>query len=219
MKRLKAIILGVLVIALGTIWGLNLLEITDINLFFDGWWTLFIIVPCLLGLITDQDKVGNLIGLAIGILLLLSRQNVLGDIPVWKLILPLLVVGVGLNILLHAIFPRKKPKATVGGKTHSAIFGGEDIRFGHEPFEGCTLTAIFGGIELDLRDAVITEDVTVDATAIFGGVDITLPDNVKVKVSATSVLGGVDNKTRSTQEDAPTVHITGTCVFGGIDLK
>ncbi len=29
---------------------------------FDGWWTLFIIVPCAIGLITDRDKTGSIIG-------------------------------------------------------------------------------------------------------------------------------------------------------------
>ena len=38
----------------GVIFGLNALEITDINIFFDGWWTLFIIVPCFIGLFKDD---------------------------------------------------------------------------------------------------------------------------------------------------------------------
>jgi len=43
--------------------GLNALNITDINFFFTGWWTLFIIIPSLIGLFNDkdQDKTGNLI--------------------------------------------------------------------------------------------------------------------------------------------------------------
>ncbi len=222
MKRLKTVLFGLLVVALGTVWGLNLLNITDIDILFDGWWTLFIIVPCFFGLLTDRDKLGNLIALLAGVLLLLSCQDVFGDIEIWKLFLPILIVGVGLNIILRTIFPKQKPKIKVTPhlKSHTAIFGGEDIRFGNEPFDGCNLTSIFGGVELDLRDAIITQDVTIDAVAIFGGIDITFPDNVKIKVNTTSVFGGVDNKTREPQNSlAPTVYISGSAIFGGIDLK
>lgn len=37
---------GIVLIILGPIVGGNTLGITNINIFFDGWWTLFIIVPC-----------------------------------------------------------------------------------------------------------------------------------------------------------------------------
>ena len=70
-KKVSNIIWGLLFIVIGTIFALNALEITDIDIFFDGWWTLFIIIPCAVGLITERDKTGNLIGLAIGVFLLL----------------------------------------------------------------------------------------------------------------------------------------------------
>ena len=49
MKKIEEILWGVFFIAIGIIIGLNALGITDINIFFDGWWTLFIIVPCFIG--------------------------------------------------------------------------------------------------------------------------------------------------------------------------
>ena len=45
MKKFRNILWGLVLIILGLIFGGNALGITDINLFFDGWWTLFIIVP------------------------------------------------------------------------------------------------------------------------------------------------------------------------------
>ena len=55
MKKLNGILWGAALIALGVIWVLNRTNVIDINLFFDGWWTLFIIVPCAIGLITERD--------------------------------------------------------------------------------------------------------------------------------------------------------------------
>jgi len=47
MKNSKTtnIIVGLIFLSLGIILFGNNLKLWDINLFFDGWWTLFIIVP------------------------------------------------------------------------------------------------------------------------------------------------------------------------------
>ena len=71
MKNNKSIIWGIILVMVGVIYGLNSLNIVDINLFFPGWWTLFIIVPCVIGLVTDGDKTGSIIGVIIGVLLLI----------------------------------------------------------------------------------------------------------------------------------------------------
>lgn len=44
MKRISSVLWGIVVVAAGVILALNAFEITSINLFFDGWWTLIIIV-------------------------------------------------------------------------------------------------------------------------------------------------------------------------------
>lgn len=50
MKNITKILWGTTLIAVGGIIALNAFGITDIELFFAGWWTLFIIVPCLVGI-------------------------------------------------------------------------------------------------------------------------------------------------------------------------
>ena len=72
MKKFQNSIIGILLIIVGTILGLNAFHITHINLFFEGWWTLFIIIPSLCGIFTERDKTASLIGLFIGVYLLLS---------------------------------------------------------------------------------------------------------------------------------------------------
>lgn len=56
MKRVSGILWGIVLAAVGVIIALSGLGIITLNLFFEGWWTLFIIIPCLIGLITDSDK-------------------------------------------------------------------------------------------------------------------------------------------------------------------
>ena len=100
MKDKGNLIWGLLLIVIGVIIGLNSLGIADINLFFDGWWTLFIIVPSLIDLIKEPTKTGNYIWLAVGIVLLLCAQEILNIEIVGKLIFPVILVVTGLSLLL-----------------------------------------------------------------------------------------------------------------------
>ena len=53
MKKISTVLVGIIFVVAGVIIGLNSFGITDINIFFDGWWTLFIIIPAINGFITD----------------------------------------------------------------------------------------------------------------------------------------------------------------------
>ncbi|MFT3950996.1 MAG: hypothetical protein QM689_03465 [Oscillospiraceae bacterium] len=52
------------------------------------------------------------------------------------------------------------------------------------------IKAIFGGVDLDLRGAIIDRDCKIDVTNIFGGTDIQLPPNVRLILNDTPILGG-----------------------------
>ena len=107
MKKASSILWGIVLIAAGVIWALNVFNITDIDIFFDGWWTLFIIVPCAIGLFTEREKTGNIIGIAIGVFLLLCCQDILSFSMLWKILVPGLIVILGLKLLLTGLFGNK----------------------------------------------------------------------------------------------------------------
>ena len=91
MKRINSIVWGIALLAVSAVLILNAFGMTDINIFFDGWWTLFIIIPCLAGLFNGNEKTGNIIGLLIGIFLLLACQNILDFDILWKLMVPVII--------------------------------------------------------------------------------------------------------------------------------
>lgn len=226
MKKLSSIIWGVVLIAAGVLFALNALEITNVDVFFDGWWTLFIIIPCTVELFTEREKTGNLIGLAIGIFLLLGCQDVIGFGLVWKLMIPTVIVIIGLNLVFGGLFRNKandilsKMKGNGNDpKGCCAAFSGTDLKYDGEVFDGAELTAVFGGIKCDLRNAIFEKDCAIKASAIFGGIDILVPAHVNIKINSTSVFGGVGNKTSNQQSNSVTLYIDGSCVFGGIDVK
>ena len=95
MKKFNSILWGLVLIALGVILGVNALGIAEIDIFFPGWWTLFIIIPCAISLFTDDDKWGDLIGLVVGVCLLLGCQGVVAFNMLWKLFVPAVLVDIG----------------------------------------------------------------------------------------------------------------------------
>lgn len=227
MKRLNSIIWGIVLVAAGVIFALNALELTDINLFFDGWWTLFIIIPCFTGIFTTHERLGNFLGFLVGVALFLACNDIFSFSLIWKLFIPAVIVLVGLKLIFKDAFPFRSGKTKVppltDGETlpeYCATFSGQNIDMSAQVFSGAEMTAVFGGIELDLRRAIITKDVSVKLCAIFGGIDILLPENINVKISSTSVFGGISNKRNQKNiADAPTVYISGSCIFGGADIK
>ena len=227
MKKFSNILWGVLFIALGVIIGLNSFGITNINFFFDGWWTLFIIIPCTIELFRSRDKTGNLIGIATGVALFLACQGILTFEMLWKLALPVILVIIGLSLVFKdALFGKKnasfKRSSDKKGQedTHFAAFASKNIKYDGQVFYGNDLTAVFGSVVCDLRSAIINEDVIINANATFGGVEILVPENVNVDIKSTAIFGGVEDKRRvGTITDAPTVYVSGMCLFGGVDIK
>lgn len=228
MKKIENVLWGIILIALGIIVGGKSLGIFDVNIFFNGWWTLFIIIPCFIGLFKEREKAGNLIGLGIGIALLLCVRDILDFSMVWKLVLPAVLVILGISLIFKDTFNKKISeeikkinKTNKNTNKYYATFSGQNLKFDNENFKGATFTAVFGGIECDLRNSLIEEDIVINVTAIFGGIDIFVPENVKVKIKSNSIFGGVDDKKVVTQtnEDIHTIYINASAIFGGVDIK
>ncbi len=220
MKNYKNIILGIILIVVGVWFGLYATGVVKINLLFDGWWTLFIIIPSFLGLFDEDGRTGSLIGLFVGVLLLLSCQDVLNFDIVLKLIVPCVLIVTGLSFIFKGKIKTKNIEnvKTVGGTNYNATFSGQNLDFSKEEFTGTKLDAVFGGIKCDLRNAIINDDVVIEASAIFGGITILVPKDVNVKITSTSIFGGVDGKSKM-DKPGKTIYVNATCLFGGVEVK
>lgn len=227
MKKVNSILWGIVLVALGLVLALNAFGITDFDVFFDGWWTLFIIIPCIIGLITDREKMGSLIGICIGVFLLLCCQDIISFSMLWKLLIPVIIVIIGIKMIFGNIFVDNGAKIVKqieesGSelKNGTATFSGLNMNFSGEVFEGAELNAIFGGVKCDLSEAVIEKDCVINASAIFGGITIYVPDTINVKIHSSSIFGGVSGKNNSNKENGlPTLYINATCAFGGVEIK
>lgn len=227
MKNFGNILWGLVLVFVGLIIGGNALGITNINLFFEGWWTLIIIIPCFVGLFKEHEKTGNIIGLLIGIALLLACRDLLDFNLIGKLMFPTILVVIGLSIIFKDTIGGKVNKKIkelnekkTGENEYCATFSGQDVKFDGEKFTGADLTAVFGGVKCDLRNAVIEADNVINASSIFGGIDILVPENVKVKIKSSSIFGGVSDERKYTEnKEGNTIYVNATCLFGGVDIK
>ncbi len=225
MNKFSNFLWGLVLVVIGLILGTNALGLTNINLFFRGWWTLFIIVPCFIGLFKQTGKWASFIGLLIGIFLLLAAQGLVSFDVILKLIVPIVLVGTGLGIMFNGIITssiNKKIKSVDknGLESYTATFAEQKIDKANEEFKGANLDAVFGGITLNLQKAIISEDRVINASSIFGGITILVPNNVNVKVKSTPIFGGVENKIANNRaENAPTIYVSAFSMFGGVNIK
>ncbi len=104
-----------------------------------------------------------------------------------------------------------------------AIFGGAVRKGRWRVPPVTTVVTVFGGADLDLRDAILPgPEITIRAVSVFGGMSITVPPEMRVVDSGVAVFGGRDvaaETPESESPDSPVLRIQGACVFGGISIK
>ena len=225
-SKFANVLWGIIFITVGIFYAGDTFNLWDFKLFFHGWWTLFIIIPCLISIVENGFSTGNVVGLTIGVLFLLSSQGIINSRIVAKLIFPAILILIGIKIIFRDSFNKTMKKSInmninrEGRLEYTSIFGSQKEIYPNEQFSGASILTVFGGMELNLENAIINEDIVVNSTVIFGGVDIIVPNNVNVKISSVPIFGGAANKARPCMNaNAPTIYISATCIFGGLDSK
>lgn len=227
MKQVKRILWGGMLIVLGVILALAACDVVDVNLFFDGWWALFIIIPCAVGALTDYDKTWDIIGIIVGVLLLLACQDAFNSRIVFRLIVPVAIIIVGLKMMFRGVRGSQDAakRANSAGSSlpeDSAVFGKNSRSFAGEEFSAGEFTAAFGRLDCDLSDAVITDEAVIRANGIFGRVVLTLPADADVIVSSHALIGGVTNRHKGRgagSAGAIRIYVSGSCAFGGVSIR
>jgi Domain of unknown function (DUF1707)/Cell wall-active antibiotics response 4TMS YvqF len=118
--------------------------------------------------------------------------------------------------------PEYHVPARVESPTMAAVFGGVTRKGRWRVGGQVTALAFFGGVEIDLTEAVFeSPEVVIQVTAIFGGVDIKVPENATVRAGGgVGIFGGFDVKGYESMEPgAPVINVRGLALFGGVDVK
>lgn len=99
-----------------------------------------------------------------------------------------------------------------------SIFEGQHLVSEADPFYGGKIMTMFGGVLLDLRKVTpAPTGIYLDMINVMGGVSLVVPEEWRVKFDGKLMLGGFSDETRtSSDENVPTVTITGTVLMGGV---
>lgn len=210
--------IGILLITIG--FGIFLDELNVIHFwrFFANWWPLIFVFIGISQLTSKEtSKTSGIIFIIIGLFILSNR---LFGFDLFSFILPVLLILIGMSFIINR---SKTPTVSSDSIDTTAIFTGAKIRSESNDFKGGSVTAIFGGAEVDLRHVTVSPDgAIVHVTALFGGVEIFVPTNVRLEMNGTPIFGAWEDKTRvPAEKDAtlPLLQIKCTALFGGIEVK
>ena len=215
--------IGLIVLVIGVGFMLQAVGVWDFGGVAATYWPLLLV---LIGIVEAANRsiswIWGLVLIAIGAYLQLEHLSII-TVSFGAIFWPALLILVG----AWFAFGRGGGRGgtVLSGKKAElfSLFGGSQTVFHSESFEGGSVTALFGGSTLDLREAQIAaQGAQMDLTAIFGGVDVFVPESWKVIATGVPIFGGWENKTRlSKVEDpaAPVLTVRCLAIFGGVEIK
>lgn len=152
-----------------------------------------------------------------------------------RIVLPVIVIGIGISILLKTLMPKKKvlsdvvifdsEEDEVVGENYvesAAVFGGVDKTVLSKNFKGANIKSVFGGTELNLSRADIKTQAVIETTTAFGGTTLIIPSDWQVQSDLTAIFGGVEDKRAMSslrENSGKLLVISGTCFMGGIEIQ
>ncbi len=230
-------IIGALLILVGGILLLENLQIVNFNLppYIFSWQMILIIIGFVI-IINSNDKTGGFIIMGIGIFFLLPKIFNYA-FTVWQL-WPLIIILIGIGMIINRRkfvknFVHLKFEDETGAKSNLddgllnevAVFGGGNKTIVTDSFKGGEITAVFGGMEIDLLDSKLADgDNVLEITAIFGGASLIIPRDWRVDIKAVPIFGGFSDARRKTAtvvdfSEGKRLIIKGTFIFGGGEIK
>ncbi len=217
---------GIAVIVFGILLALDNLDFIPNGFFFRLWPVILIIlgVGKLSANRSEKGLSGYVFILAGAFLLVVN----FGRASVVDAVGPFFIVALGVFLVTKALHKNRGVPPELAAHDNfistTAIFGGSKRRVSQQDFKGGELTAIFGGFDLDLRQATVERDqVRVDVFVLFGGGEIKIPQNWAVTMKGSAIMGAFEDKTfhvPAIEGGAPRIHlvVTGMVMFGGLTV-
>jgi predicted membrane protein len=191
-------------------------------------WPMLMIVAGAINLTQPGKRQWGAFLVVLGALFQLSSLNILH--LQWSELWPVMIIAAGAMMIWNSIETRRRRARFPDSENTmnaTAVFGGVERRITAQDFQFGGVNAVFGGVELDFHGAEIEgNEATIEVNAVFGGVEIRVPDNWRVEARNQTVFGGYTDTTRSAVRGADgtavptkTLFITGSVVFGGVEVK
>jgi predicted membrane protein len=209
---------GSLVVALGVLVLLDNANVLDAGAIIGDWWPVAVILAGVLSLAANPSRwaIPVLIAL-IGVALLLETAEIL---DLGAVLFPAIIIVIGLFIIFGRGIATRTDEAGDSIQSFNA-FSGSELSSNSRDFRGGSVSAVFGGAEVDLRHAVLSPEAKLDVFAAFGAVEIRVPEGWRVAVKGLPLFGGIENATAKEPlpPDAPLLPVSATALFGGVEIK
>ena len=219
MKSPTRIIIGLLIVAVGLSFLLTNLNILPFSMTISDWWPIFIIIIGVITLLSDiKNYLWALLIIVLGVVLQLNQLAII-DVNPWQIFWPAVIIVIGLSVMMSRSSSKQRIVANEREDV-TAIFSGSETRIESKDFKASRVISVCGAAMIDLRNATIKKEATIDLFAFWGGIEIRVPKGVIVKNNTSAILGGVEHKTKNTEtKTAPVLYIIGDVVMAGVEIK
>ncbi len=138
----------------------------------------------------------------------------LGDLPAGP--------GAATKAVVPTVVPALAP-ADQDREAAYAIFGGIDRGGTWTVPRRMRIVAVFGGANLDMREARFPPGVVdIELTAVMGGINIVVPPGLAVQMHGSAIMGGFADVNRvpgHPDPDAPLLRVHGLTMMGGVNIE
>jgi Cell wall-active antibiotics response 4TMS YvqF/Domain of unknown function (DUF5668) len=219
-------VLGVLIVGLGlllTADNFNLVEADQILRF----WPVVYVAVGLTKLAQSDTTAGQVFG---GVLAVVGVTLIVDEF--WAIDLdidrmwPLALVAGGAFIVYRAARGESAcgspgPATSDSQISEFAFWSGKVRKIAAPAFRRADLTAVMGGVELDLRGASTAsgQGAIIDVFVWWGGVEITVPPDWAVSNQVVAIMGGADDSSTGTQDATNRLIVRGFVIMGGVEIK
>jgi len=229
-RRARRALFGLAVIGVGALALMDNLHLFEVPLL-RTFWPLVFVVFGLARLAWPPHLASRLFGvILIAVGLLMTAHNLGHDGLNMRQWWPVFIILAGAAIVLRGLFPHPRRwhgrRFETSAIEHSdeidvdATFSAIKLQNDSRSFKGGKIAAQFGGVELDLREAVMeAAEATINIHGAFSGIELRVPRDWQVSVQMRATLGAVEDKTVPPAAPAHRLVLRGETVFGGVEIK
>jgi hypothetical protein len=224
----QRLIIGTFILIIGVIAMIGNLNIFDTRQILQFWPTIFIVLGTL-KITQSRNRSSMTIGFGLiiwGSILTLNHLELI-HVEIREL-WPLLLIFFGISTIAKTtdqtnhsgLLGLAEGGADIDRKIDiTAIMSGNKSSNTSQNFVGGDITAIMGGVELDLRGASIEGDAVLNVWATWGGIEIKVPADWLIINNGFGIMGGLEDKSVPAMDAKKRLIITGYAIMGGVQIK
>lgn len=222
----RRVLLGVFILIIGVLSLLDNLHLFDTRDVLHFWPMVFVAFGAL-KLLQTRSGSGYLVGGGMMLAGVLITLQDLGLLTIrWREWWPVVLILAGLVVIfkdrLGQEFNSHQDLTALDGHSRMdlvAVMSGNKLKIDAQDFRGGEITAVMGGVDLDLRRASLAGDeATIQLFAMWGGIEIKVPADWTVVVRGVPILGGIEDKTVPPLDAKKRLFISGYVLMGGVEI-